>query len=118
MEEAAAPTTSRLAFVECGAAFVRAHRDGRVPTDRLTGIVDDFELEWQQMAIVELGDEISRRAVTLVRDRPLRASDAIHLASALAVAPPSGGLTFACFDRKLWDAAGAFGLDRLPTTPP
>jgi predicted nucleic acid-binding protein len=70
------------------------------------------------MAVVELDAQIAERAVALAKERALRASDAIHLSSALAVMPPTGEMTFACFDRRLWDAAREFGLRRLPSAAP
>lgn len=70
------------------------------------------------MAVVELDERIAERSVSIAREHPIRASDAIHLASALSVAPTTGDVTFACFDRRLWETAGALGIDRLPVSPP
>ncbi len=81
-------------------------------------MLEVFDEAWQRMAVVELDERIAAAAVAIARDHPLRASDAIHLASALAVADPTAGVTFACFDRRLWEAAGALGLDRMPPSPP
>ena len=78
----------------------------------------DFEAAWEDIAIVELDDDISRAAVDLARDHPLRASDAIHLASALSVAPTEDALAFACYDRRLWEAAQALGFGTFPPSPP
>lgn len=84
----------------------------------MTRVIEAFEREWRDMAIVELDDEIARQAVTIVRDHRLRSSDAIHLASALVAAPPAGDVTFACYDRRLWGAAEALGFEMLPPLPP
>ncbi len=78
----------------------------------------DLDEAWQDMAVVELDERISRQAVALARERRLRASDAIHVASALAITPPGGTVTFACFDRRLWETAGELGLRQLPSEPP
>jgi len=118
VQDAAARATSRLSYVECGAAFARAGREGRAPKAQIARTVEAFEHAWRDIAIVELDDLIARQAVSIVREHPLRASDAIHLASAQAVAPSGRGVAFACFDRRLWDAAGALGLDRVPASPP
>jgi uncharacterized protein len=118
VEGAGARVTSRLSFVECGAAFARADRAGRIPRGEASRFARDFEAAWHDIAIVELDDEISRGAVDLVRDQPLRASDAIHLASALSAAPSEDSMTFACYDRRLWAAARALGFETFPPSPP
>jgi predicted nucleic acid-binding protein len=69
---------------------------------------------WQDVTVVEIDERIASAAVAIARDHPVRASDAIHLASALTIAPPSGGVTFACFDRRLWEVAGSLGMGRFP----
>jgi predicted nucleic acid-binding protein len=93
-------------------------REGRAAKDDVARQVAAFDEAWQDIAVVELVDEIARRAVAIARDHPLRASDAIHLASAFAVAPSEGTVTFACFDRRLWDAAEALGFGTIPLSPP
>lgn len=106
--------SSRLSFVECGAAFARAHREGRASRGWFDRAIDALEEVWQDVAVVELDERITERAVVIARDQPLRAADAIHLASALAGAPSTGDVTFACFDRRLWEAAAALGMKRVP----
>ena len=110
--------TSRLSYVECGAAFARADREGRVPKGEAARFARTFEQAWQDLAVVELDAQISGHAVGLARAHPRRAADAIHLASALAIAPSVGAVAFACFDRRLWEAARTLGLDRIPASPP
>jgi predicted nucleic acid-binding protein len=73
---------------------------------------------WRDMAVVELDEQVARRAVDLAAEHALRASDSIHLASALAIAPPNGTVTFASFDRRLWEAAGRLGLRPVPSEAP
>lgn len=59
------------------------------------------------------------RRSELARSHPLRAADAIHLASALSLAPEGPGtLSFACWDGRLWKAASALGLSVVPATRP
>ena len=118
VQDAGPRATSRLSYVECGAAFARAGRESRAPKAQIASTVEAFEDGWRDIAIVELDDLIARQAVAITREHPLRASDAIHLASALAIAPPTGSVTFACFDRRLWVAAGVLGLDRIPASAP
>jgi predicted nucleic acid-binding protein len=118
LEDSGVRASSRLAYVECGAAFARAEREGRTSRGLISRLLEDLDEAWGDMAVVELDEPIAVRSVSIARERALRASDAIHLASALAIAPPSGEVTFACFDRRLWEAAGGFGLRLLPQTAP
>jgi predicted nucleic acid-binding protein len=113
VDEAGVLASSILAYVECGAAFARAHRERRATGRQLPRMLEALERAWRDMAVVEFDTRIARGAVELLGRYPLRASDAIHLTSALTVATEAG-VTFACFDRRLWDAAGALGLDRVP----
>jgi predicted nucleic acid-binding protein len=78
-------------------------------------VLEAFDAAWQGLVVVELDERIAASAVDIARDHTVRAADAIHLASALAVAPEGIAITFACFDRRLWDAASGFALKRLPT---
>ena len=118
VEDSGVRASSRLAYVECGAAFGRAEREGRTRRGQLVRMLHNLDEAWGDMAVVELDEQIAGRAVAIAKDRALRASDAIHLASALAIAPPTGDVTFACFDRRLWEAAGGIGLRRVPVAPP
>jgi predicted nucleic acid-binding protein len=116
--EAGVRASSRLAFVECGAAFVRAGREGRTRRGQLSQMLRDLDDAWRDMAVVELDEQVARRAVDLAAEHALRASDSIHLASALAIVSPNGTVTFACFDRRLWEAAGRLGLRPVPAEAP
>ena len=116
VEDAGGWETSRLSYIECGAAVARARRDGRVESKPFAEMLLMLDETWQGVTVVEVDDDIAHAAVAITRDHPVRASDAIHLASALAVAPTVGAITFACFDRRLWEAAGAFGMRRLPSS--
>lgn len=118
VEDAGIRATSRLSYVECGVAFARAHREGRVPKVQLSRMIDALDEVWRDIAVVELDERVAARAVALARERSIRASDAIHLASALAVASGAAVVTFACFDRRLWEVAGDLGLERVPASSP
>lgn len=106
--------TSRLSYVECGAAVARARREGRVARRPFAEMLTSLEQTWQGVTVVEVDQDVAGAAVAIARDHPVRASDAIHLASALAIVAHGGGATFACFDRRLWETAGALGMERLP----
>ena len=74
---------------------------------------------WPQLQVVELDEALTRRSGDLTREHPLRASDAIHLASAEVIADEvPGNVVFACWDRRLWEAAGFAGFVVSPVSRP
>jgi uncharacterized protein len=69
----------------------------------------------QRMHVVELASPVFERVHGLLGRHPLRASDALHLASALLLGRRSPReVQFVVYDEKLADAARAEGLDVLP----
>ena len=103
---------SRLSEVEVGSSINRRMREGALSAEQrdrvLAALIDDLAT-WQ---VVELTPEITSTALRLLRTHPLRAADAVQLASALFVdANLPGPLTeFVAFDRRLIDAALREGL--------
>ncbi len=108
--------TSRVSIVEVYSALNRRRREANLSTADYAEIVTDFVLlcvtEYQ---IVELTAPVVERARLLLERYPLRAYDAVQLASALmtcdallaAHLPP---LTLLAADDRLLDAARAEGL--------
>lgn len=70
-------------------------------------------LEAPRFTLVALEDGILAGAARLVARHPLRAYDAMQLASALAVMEADPRTRFACFDAQLNAAAAAEGLQLL-----
>ena len=103
---------SRLSEVEIGSSINRRMRDGALSAEQrdriLAALLEDLAT-WQ---VVEVTPEITSTALRLLRTHPLRAGDAIQLASALFVdANLPGPLTeLVAFDRRLIDAALREGL--------
>lgn len=119
VDEAVSTASSRLAYVECRAALSRAQREGRLTRPDEGRAARILGETWPQMQVVELDDVLARRAADLTRELPLRASDAIHLASAEVIAADAReDVVFACWDRRLWDAAGTIGFVVLPLSQP
>lgn len=78
-----------------------------------------FDARWSELAVLGIDAGLVREAATLTRAHPLRADDAIHLASALLLAGESrAGITFACWDARLWEAARAVGFALAPAASP
>jgi predicted nucleic acid-binding protein len=116
---------SVLARVEVPSAIWRKQRMGELTAEDAALLVAAFEADYFGTAgaageaggflAVPVRSAILARATRLVAAHPLRAYDAIQLASALAVAevvPELAG--FAAFDHRLRAAAAA---ERLPLLP-
>jgi predicted nucleic acid-binding protein len=107
-EDADSVVSSRLAFVEAAAALARARR-----LDRLTSRVHSRSLAaleelWSQIDALEITDALMRAAAEVARAFGLRGYDAVHCASALALADRA--LVAASGDRRLLTAWRDSGL--------
>lgn len=96
---------SRVAYVETARALIDTGRSEPIA---------EFEREWPEFAVIELDGEVAESAARVGVEDRLPSLDAIHLASALAMA--GAEVTLATWDRRLHAAAGAHGLDLLPAT--
>jgi uncharacterized protein len=114
-------TTARISMVEVYSALNRRIREATLDAADYAHIVADFDaLCTTQYTLVELTALIVERARQLLERHPLRAYDAVHLASALtandaltaAGLPP---LTFLSADHRLLNAAQ---VERLATDNP
>ncbi len=113
---------SALARVEVPSALWRKYRLGELAADDAAVLVEQFEWDWfgeparePVFAVLAVSAEILEEAARSVARHPLRALDAVQLASALVARVADSSLTgFACFDESLADAARAEGFTRLP----
>jgi len=110
--------TSRLSYVECHAAFARGRRAARLSGADVSRVARAFDRRWADLVVIELDGPVAERAVGLVHEHPLRSADAIHLAAAHEVVDRPAELTFACWDRRLWEAARAEGFRVVPSEAP
>ena len=106
------PATSRLSAVEIVSALMRRSREGTLSDknrDRTLAVLDG---DMAAMLIVELTPEIVRRAQGILGRYPLRAGDAIQLASCLVLQEElkEETVSFVAFDARLVAAAAAEGL--------
>jgi hypothetical protein len=115
LEEADPHCTSRLSFVDCNASFARGRRDERVTSNEVSTLILDFARQgaisssWSSMDPSENAPASSRIATgSGLQTRSILAS-ALQLAEST---PPS--VRFACWDRRLWEAAGVVGFTRIP----
>jgi predicted nucleic acid-binding protein len=115
------PFISTLGYAEILATFARRSREGLLGKKEAALLLTRFEDDWMfDLTQIELSVAVLAFIPRLVRDHPLKASDAIHLASALwlrdaarlgARSVAGGGvLTFATSDRQLRSAASGEGL--------
>jgi predicted nucleic acid-binding protein len=110
--------TSSVAYAETMASFQRKKREASPGGEVFRKVVDAFRSDWQSFIRVEVTDDLNEYIDRAVAKHPLRGSDAIHLASALAVHEkiPEDFL-FACFDHNLSQAAQMEGLEIFPPDP-
>ena len=102
---------SRISSVEIPAAIWKRARAGDVAADAAKRIVARVAPDLAEMRVVEVRVTLLDRATDLVARRPLRAYDAVQLASAAWLASETGlAITFACCDAGLAAAAKAEGL--------
>jgi predicted nucleic acid-binding protein len=105
---------SQLAVVEVPAALWRKHRTGVLRAESARALGARFRADCQgaqpAVSIAGVTTAILDAAALLVARHPLRAYDAVQLASAIAAARTNPGLRFACFDTTLSAAAAAEGL--------
>ena len=112
IREAASLCSSALAMIEVNCVFRRLVRDGFLTAEQGYATTELFldHINSGLWNFVSISDVILRTTVTLVRglpqNVPLRAGDAIHLATALALGEREIWTT----DRHLLSAAGHVGL--------
>ena len=111
-----AALASRLAYPEVCAALAAADRNHDLSQDDLDVAEQTWERYWASVRPVELTAAVERRAGQLARTHALRGADAVHLASALALADPD--LVIAVWDWRLHAGAATAGLHVAPAELP
>lgn len=97
---------------EAGSALWRAHATGRITAAQHAGLLDALAELTEQVHLVAVDDDLSRRAADLATTHGLRGYDAIHAATALAVLTEDG--VAASGDRQLvavWQSSGLVTCD-------
>lgn len=111
--------TSIICRAEMAAALAKAVRMKVVPADDAAAALRLFRNEWPRLVRVQASEALMAQADTLAWELGLRGYDAVHLASALMWRDAMDeDVTFAAFDRRLWEAAGQRGLLRFPADLP
>ncbi len=110
-----AVVTSRVAHPEVRAALAAAHRDRRLDDTGHDTAKQSWDAFHSALRMVEVTAALEDRAGDLAETHALSGFDAIHLASALALA--DAPVILATWDRRLLDAARTLGLATLPAGP-
>jgi predicted nucleic acid-binding protein len=107
--------TARLSAVEVASALARRCREGAFSAAERDRALGALEEDLSALRVVELSLPVVAESRILLVRHPLRAGDAIQLASALLLrrelAEP---VTFAAYDDRLKSAASAEGLIVVP----
>lgn len=100
--------------VEYESALQRLLREAVLDSDQVAVARDSFLLLQEGAVEVEPSEDLRSRAVRLLRKHPLRAADALQLASALTWVDKPLEAGFVCFDGRLREAAAREGFTVLP----
>jgi predicted nucleic acid-binding protein len=112
-------TSSRLTLIETRRVVRRAERDGRITAAQAADLLATFAQAASTWAILEISEEVARRAEDGFPDEPVRTLDAIHLASALFLRRSFPELVVVSVDERLRANATLLGFraDRQVAQP-
>jgi len=100
--------SSMLAYPEGCAALAAASRNGRLTPGHYQQSLRNFERTFEQLASIEVDEQLALAAGERAASFGLRGADAVHLATALALGAEE--VTFVTWDQDLADAAASAGL--------
>jgi uncharacterized protein len=109
------PAVSLVVRAETSAAFAKASRLNWVTRDAAAAALGLFRADWPSLTRLAVTEAVMAEADRMAWAHGLRGYDAVHLASAALWQDAMGSpVTVATFDRQLWDAAAAIGMDVWP----
>jgi uncharacterized protein len=109
-----AAVSSRLAYPEVCAALAAAGRNHLLTDADVAEALADWKHFWASVRPVELSQAVATAAGELASTHRLRGADAIHLASAVALA--SAEMVVAVWDKRLHAGAVAAGMSVAPAS--
>lgn len=113
------PFSSVLVHPETHSALARKAREGSWSSAEQKRMRDQCRQDLDHVHLIELNPEIRALAERLLWQHPLRAADALHLASALMLATElNSAVTLATADVRLTKAARAERIDVIWAGPP
>ena len=103
--------TARYSIVEMVSALARRARQGDLTPAEVERIARAIRTDAEHLTLVELTESVASRASDLLLAHPLRAADAVQLASCLLLRErASPDLRFTTYDSRLAAAAEAEGV--------
>jgi predicted nucleic acid-binding protein len=98
--------SSRLSLVESCRALLRLRALGAAPDDRLADAERDMAAIWGRCELWNITRSVCETACEVARTRPLRALDAIHLATFVLARRQLEGLEMLTVDERLRAMSG------------
>lgn len=115
IEQATSISTSLITRAEMSATFAKAVRMDVLSRNIAESLLNLFRTHWNDFERIDLTEDVVTRADDLAWQFGLRGYDAVHLATAMLWHESlHAGLTFATYDKKLWNAAQRVGLESFP----
>lgn len=109
--EAEAVAVCRITWAEFQAATARRAREVVADEAPVARARRSLSSDWQHYLVLDVSQNVVERAGVYADGFALRAYDAVQLAAAAEAMEISGeALTFACFDRRLSQAASLIGM--------
>lgn len=105
-------STSRITAIEIASALARRCRDGDFPEDERDRALAELRRDLRALYMIEVTVAVSRRSVALLRRHPLRAADALHIASCIELREHLKiPVRLVAYDRRMIAAARAEDLE-------
>lgn len=119
IDSAQLAATAVISRAEVAAALAKAARMGLADRELLAASLADVEQDWNDYLRLDVNERAVARAAALAWAQQLRGYDAMHLACAQVWQEALGeAVTLATYDRELWRAAQATGLQPWPAVMP
>lgn len=116
MRKARAVASHLIAYAEAHAAFARLAREAVLDEATHDAVRKEFRADWSHYMQVGLSSTLADRAAELAEGFALRAYDSVHLAAAdYLQRNGKDAVSFACFDRRLNQAAQVLGFTLVVT---
>jgi predicted nucleic acid-binding protein len=103
-------TSSRLTLIETRRVIRRAERDGRLTAAEGADILAVFAQAASTWAVLEISEDVARRAEEAFPNEPVRTLDAVHLASALFLRQSFPDLVVLTADERVGTNAALLGF--------
>ena len=112
--EATFVATSALTLLEIRRAIVRGETIGAIPEGRGGDMRSDLNRMSANWSLIEMEGEILERAGRPFPAEPIRALDAIHVASAMAIRETVGPVAVLSLDDRIRRCARELGFEVVP----